>query len=91
LVALSPVCFAGETPVAADPKAPVLDHASVFDGYRGYMPQTAESWRHSNDRVREIGGWRAYAREAEEAADPETAEPAGAEPLPRDHPHRSAP
>jgi hypothetical protein len=37
---------------------------SSFSGYVPYSEQSIESWREANDRVGEIGGWRAYAKEA---------------------------
>lgn len=40
-----------------------LVYRSAFEGYRGHRPQPVESWRLANDRVGEIGGWQAYARE----------------------------
>lgn len=41
---------------------------SAFDGYRSYTEEPVASWRDANDQVREIGGWRAYAREAQAPA-----------------------
>lgn len=60
-----------ETPRAAGPEGVVLGYESVFDAYRPYVHQPVAPWRQSNDRVGEVGGWRAYAREA---AQPEGAE-----------------
>lgn len=44
-------------------------YASPFDGYRRYADQPVESWIEANDRVRRIGGWKAYAREAPGSGD----------------------
>lgn len=43
---------------------------SAFSGYRGYADEPVAPWRESNDQVRQIGGWRAYAREAHAPAAP---------------------
>lgn len=40
---------------------------SSFTEYVPYSEQSIESWREANDRVGEIGGWRVYAREAQQA------------------------
>lgn len=50
---------------------PALHFESVFDGYKPYVHQPPAPWRQSVDRVGEVGGWRAYAREA---AEPEGSE-----------------
>lgn len=65
---------------AAAPLAPASGTAyrSVFEGFRGYREQPVEPWRASNDRVREIGGWRAYAQEAQAAPTPSAAGSAAA-------------
>jgi hypothetical protein len=43
-------------------------YRSVFKGYRAYGEEPLQSWREANERVRSIGGWQAYAREAQGAA-----------------------
>lgn len=40
---------------------------SAFDGYQPYAEPALTPWRESNDTVGRIGGWRVYAREAQEA------------------------
>lgn len=42
-----------------------VTYRSAFDGYRRYADQPVESWNKANDTVRQIGGWQAYAREAQ--------------------------
>lgn len=78
-------------PDALDPKAhvPALNYESAFAGYRRLDDPRPTSWREANDAVARIGGWRFYAREAQQpdaapAAKPtEPAAPAGtAKPLP---------
>lgn len=60
-----------------------LRFESVFDGYQSYRHQSVAPWKESNERVGEVGGWRAYAREA--------AEPEGSEAPPRSGPDASRP
>ena len=58
---------------AARPSLPSsLHYVSPLKAYKPYADQPVESWREANDRVRRVGGWRAYAREiqtGESAAD----------------------
>ncbi len=58
-------------PVAAQPPGIVTAPPawrSAFDGYQPYAEAPLAPWRESNDTVGRIGGWRAYAREAQEGA-----------------------
>lgn len=53
---------------AADPSvhvepAKTWSFQSVLISYRPFVDQDLESWRDANDRVGQIGGWRAYAKE----------------------------
>lgn len=48
-----------------NPAARPDSYRSVFEGYRGHTDETPVSWREANDAVGRIGGWRAYAREAQ--------------------------
>lgn len=52
-------------PPAATRSALVPRYRSALEGYRPFVDEavTATSWRESNDRVGQIGGWRAYAAE----------------------------
>ena len=45
-----------------------FDYRSPLEGYRAYAAQDVQAWRESNDTVGRIGGWRAYAKEAEAGA-----------------------
>lgn len=47
---------------ASAPASPPA-YRSAFDRYRSFTAEEVQDWRRSNDTVREIGGWRAYARE----------------------------
>jgi hypothetical protein len=56
---------------AQQPRAHV--YRSAFEGYRPFGDEPAVPWREANDAVGRIGGWRAYAREAQEPAAPDRA------------------
>lgn len=45
-----------------------LSYSSTFTGYEAYKEQSVQSWREANDKVGEIGGWRAYAKEMSQTA-----------------------
>ena len=45
-------------------------YRSVFEDYRPFTEDKVTPWREANDAVRDIGGWRAYAREAQGTAPP---------------------
>ncbi|MEZ5658108.1 MAG: hypothetical protein R3E83_06155 [Burkholderiaceae bacterium] len=42
-------------------------YESGFDGYRADTEIELRDWRATNDRVRTVGGWRTYLKEAAEA------------------------
>ncbi len=76
--------FAGATFAQAptDTEAPQpapltkLQYSSAIGAYQAYTDQQVQSWREANDRVGQIGGWRAYAKEIK------TGEPASAKDVP---------
>lgn len=77
----TPVLVQAESVIAVEAQsqptntaAPPLRYSSVFDQYRGYDEIQVGSWRESNDTVGRIGGWRYYAREAEQTYDAEGTE-----------------
>ena len=39
-------------------------YQSVFEGYQAISEPKLTPWRAANDTVRDVGGWRAYAKEA---------------------------
>jgi hypothetical protein len=55
-------------PDPLDPKAgvPTLRYESSFAPYRRLGEEKPVSWRDANDTVTRIGGWRVYAREAQQ-------------------------
>lgn len=55
-------------PLDAKATVPTLTYESSFSRYRRLSDDRAVSWRDANDTVGRIGGWRAYAREAQEPA-----------------------
>ena len=48
---------------AASLQLPAQPYDSAFKDYRPFEAGEVRDWRTSNDTVRGIGGWRAYARE----------------------------
>ncbi len=68
-----------QRPAPQDARAvvPRVSYESPFAGYRSYTEEKAGSWKDANDTVGRIGGWRAYAKEAEEAKPAGESEPAG--------------
>ena len=73
--------MATANPVAAAPASPRatsgLDYVSVFARYKPYRDEKTGSWREANDSVERIGGWRIYAKEAQQ---PDSAAPATPDP-----------
>lgn len=67
-------------PDPLDPKAevPVLRYESSFAQYRRLGDEKPVSWRDANDTVTRIGGWRVYAREAQQPDPAPTTAPASA-------------
>lgn len=51
-------------PADARAPAPAVHYRSALGSYRKLTDQPLGDWRALNDQVRQIGGWRAYAREA---------------------------
>lgn len=69
-------------PLDASAEVPAVRVRSSFAGYHGLADEKVGSWREANDTVGQIGGWKAYAREAarpDEPTQPDTpARPAAA-------------
>jgi hypothetical protein len=55
-------------PLDARAQVPPLRHESAFASYRATADSTPTPWAQANDTVARIGGWRAYAREAQAPA-----------------------
>ena len=43
--------------------------ASAFDGYKPYTDEPPGNWKAANDNVAQIGGWREYAKQAQQPDD----------------------
>lgn len=57
-----------QSPAQASP-APAsspVEFRSSFEGYQPYTEEKIINWKEANDRVGRIGGWRAYAKEAQQ-------------------------
>lgn len=52
------------------PDTPALPYRSAFENYQRFEDDKPVAWQDANHRVRERGGWRAYAREGAGAAIP---------------------
>ena len=62
-----------------------LTYRSTFATYRRLSEPDAMAWREANDQVGRIGGWRAYAREAN-APEPSPASKPASKPAPSPDP-----
>ena len=69
-------------PDPLDPKAsvPAPSYESSFFQFRRLGDEKPVSWRDANDTVTRIGGWRVYAREAQQPDPAPAAKPADAAP-----------
>lgn len=97
LVSLArPAMGADPLPAKATVSAGDPVYQSPFANYKRYADQAVESWTAANDRVGLIGGWQAYAREAQAATQQAPSAPqsapqpspkpaAAAGPTPSDH------
>ncbi len=79
-------------PLDAKASVPALSYESSFTHYRRLSDEKLVSWREANDTVARIGGWRVYAREAQQpnpeplSKPPQADEPAQTtQPMPASH------
>ena len=79
-------------PDPLDPKAqvPSVRYESAFAKFRRIGDDKPVAWREANDAVARIGGWRAYAREAQQP-DPAATDRPGAPALAPTQPPLTAP
>lgn len=68
-------------PLDPNARVPALNHSSSFALYLRLAEDAPISWREANDHVTRIGGWRVYAREAQQS-DPAPASKPGQTPNP---------
>ena len=80
LLACASIAFPASIAHAAPPK-----YVSAFEAYTRYADQPLASWKTSNDEVARIGGWKAYAREAQEKTQKQPVPPAAS--TPHTYPH----
>ena len=52
------------TPTPASEKS--VARPSAFDGYKPYTDESLGNWKAANDNVAQIGGWREYAKQAQQ-------------------------
>ena len=66
------------TPAPATSSAP---YPSAFEGYKPYTDETIGNWKAANDTTARIGGWREYARQAQQPESTPTTSLKTGEPL----------
>jgi hypothetical protein len=57
-------------PSSSAASVPAAAYRSALSGYQRYQDQPAGSWREANNTVNRVGGWRVYAREANQPEAP---------------------
>ena len=57
-------------------KSVELVYQSSFQNYQRYSASSVQPWKQSNDAVKDIGGWRAYAKEITQDTDAKPSTPA---------------
>ena len=60
-------------------------YRSAMEGYKPYTDEKIVDWKQANDSTGKIGGWREYAKEAQQPDAPDAAD-AGAKPAPAGKP-----
>lgn len=88
----SPLAWAQQSaPVKPDPQdakasVPRVVYRSTLAGYLVFPDEKLGSWKEANDEVGRIGGWRAYAKEAQQLDSAGDSPPRRAdEPVPADN------
>ena len=75
---------AGSSTTPAPQASPPAAFRSAMDGYRPFSDEKQIPWKEANETVRQVGGWRAYAKEAAAAAsDKAESDPHGAHHAPQ--------
>jgi hypothetical protein len=78
-------------PLDAKASVPTLVFESSFSQYQRFSDQKLISWREANDTVTRIGGWRVYAREAQQPDPVPAQKPMQPSPPAADEPAKSMP
>ncbi len=66
LISASVAVAATEEKTHSHPLPTELRYTSALAHYKAYTDQAVLSWREANDRVGQVGGWRAHAKEMAE-------------------------
>lgn len=69
-------------PKAQAPSTPLPAYPSAFDGYKPFTDEPIGNWKAANENVARIGGWREYARQAQQPDNTPAAQPAHTVPKP---------
>jgi hypothetical protein len=72
------VCAEAPNPLDPTAQVPRAAYVSPLAAYRRWGEDQPVPWRQANETVNRIGGWRAYAREAQQSDPPAPARPASA-------------
>jgi hypothetical protein len=65
-------------PTATASSAAPSEYRSALESYQPYTEEKIRPWKEANDTVGRIGGWRAYAKEAQQPAAADNAVPKAA-------------
>lgn len=76
LAACAATAASAQAPATAP--TPTATYRSTFEGYQPFGDQQVRAWKESNDNVGRIGGWREYAKEAQQAESKPAQAPASA-------------
>ena len=90
VTAASPQSLNRPDPLDAQAALPPLIYRSALQGYRPNVEAVVGNWPAANAQVGRIGGWRAYAREAQQPDAVPAAAPLNtpaAQPMPKPMPH----
>lgn len=77
IAAAAPLAWAQSAPISTKPdpqdakaSVPLVVYRSTLAGYHVFSDEKVGSWKEVNDNVGRIGGWRAYAKEAQQPEPP---------------------
>lgn len=71
-----------QTPAPAPVTPTSYGFQSALEGYQPYTDEKIQSWKEANDAVGKIGGWRVYAKEAQQVQQAPAAPGAASQPDP---------
>ena len=70
-------------PAPATPAAKFGANPSAFDGFKPYTDEPPGNWKAANENVARIGGWREYAKQAQQPDDTPTPTTKAGENMPK--------